>query len=62
MADGGDGRGHDGGEGGHDHGDGHVCNCAQEHLDSLEGIDERSFLALPCVTSQQFKKNGEAGV
>jgi len=47
MADGGDGRGHDGGEGGHDHGDGHVCNCAQEHLDSLEGIDERSFLASP---------------
>ncbi len=39
MADGGDGRGHGGG--GHDHGDGRICNCQQEHLDSLQRPDER---------------------
>lgn len=39
MADGGDGRGHGGG--GHDHGDGRMCNCQQEHLDSLQRPDER---------------------
>ena len=44
MADGGDGTGH-GGEGrGHDHGDGHICHCAQEHKDSLETVDERCSL------------------